>query len=372
MTTSSGLADYETQLVPTNKVELRALTGVRFFAAFLVVLDHFSGTLEKIVPDTGHWPNFLLFRIFGGGAEAVSFFFVLSGFILTFNYQTREGAMIGSRRNFYVARLARIYPAYIFGFLLGAVPYFWSGPDPLRSAWVTAALTLLLLQGWDRNALPWNGPAWSLSVEAFFYLLFPFLLRPLARLKTRGLLIVVGLCYIVSFSGYYLNSRNIVGYGFALQGPIFRVPEFLIGMLAGRMFIEGAGRNLVSRIPSVAIFALTALAFIGVGVFSYPLRHGALLSPLFALLIYRLAIGSGKMAALLSAAPLLLLGEASYALYITHSPILTFLEHYLPSLPVAALFALYAAGTVSLSVFVFLVIETPARRAIRRRFSPAP
>ena len=110
----------------------------------------------------------------GIGYVGVSFFFVLSGFILVYTYAGRNIVL----RDFWQTRFARIYPAYLFALLLtspfwiiGAlkmhVPFFAFGE---RHFALTSALVVLLLQSWVPGAaLSWNSVSWSLSVEAFFY-----------------------------------------------------------------------------------------------------------------------------------------------------------------------------------------------------------
>lgn len=92
-----------------HKTELPGLTGIRFYAATVVFLTH---AVEKIPgADTLHYANVFL----DAGAIAVSFFFVLSGFVLTYNYEAdfRDGVSLPSYTQFVRHRLAKIYPAHI-------------------------------------------------------------------------------------------------------------------------------------------------------------------------------------------------------------------------------------------------------------------
>src|SRR5260370_3381114 len=122
------------------------------------------------------------------GYVGVSFFFVLSGFILVYTYAGRPMIL----KDFWRARFARIYPAYAFSLLVTA-PFFFFAVLTMNIpffAWAKAhlkfvsVLVVSLLQAWvPPAALSWNAVAWSLSVEAFFYLLFPFLLLFFVRLS---------------------------------------------------------------------------------------------------------------------------------------------------------------------------------------------
>ena len=146
------------------------LTSLRFFAALLVVIFHYNLSHP-------FFPNWIA----GQGYAAVTFFFVLSGFILTYvHYEAGSGLNLSYRR-FMWSRLLRIGPTYFLAITLIFALYFIAGIlrdiDPLR-----AGLVLLMLQSWlPSAALYLNPPAWSLSNEIFFYLLFPPIIRILTR-----------------------------------------------------------------------------------------------------------------------------------------------------------------------------------------------
>jgi peptidoglycan/LPS O-acetylase OafA/YrhL len=143
-----------------NRTTMRSLTGIRFFAALYVVVYHLFG------PQFPHkvWPirNFVL-----SGHIGVSFFFILSGFVITYQYSCRiDGA--ADRKSFFWAPFARIYPTYIIALL--ATVLLTNNSEGL------VASTLLIQSWFPSLALTPNGPGWSLSNEAFFYAVFPFAL----------------------------------------------------------------------------------------------------------------------------------------------------------------------------------------------------
>ena len=148
-------------------------------AAFYVVLFHGLPWLRQkfVVPRA-------LETFLGNGYLAVTLFFILSGFILAYTY---DGQIDGktNRLHFWEARFARIYPVYFLSLMLA----FWFE----RGLSLGTRLAVLgMVQAWDPRAPQltgaWNYPAWTLSVEAFFYLCFPFLLPWMSRkLSTRVL-----------------------------------------------------------------------------------------------------------------------------------------------------------------------------------------
>ncbi len=180
---------------------LPALTSLRFFAALHVMLFHLYNM--KVLTGGG-WYR----KLASIGYVGVSLFFVLSGFILVYTYAGREMNL----RRFWQARFARIYPAYLFSLVLTA-PFFFYVCIKLKDmdipffAWVknhlllSSTLVPLLLQSWVPNAaLAWNSPAWSLSVEAFFYLLFPLILYRMLRFRSRTLAWLIPACWMLSLA----------------------------------------------------------------------------------------------------------------------------------------------------------------------------
>src|SRR5512140_2565358 len=153
---------------------LHALTGARFFAALHVVLFHFGAALFAGVPA---WAD----RLRDSGYAAVSFFFVLSGFILAHQYGPSAEAGSFDARRFWVNRFARIYPVYALG-LAALVPLAWDaelgratfGDTSLLAKVVTLGAHLTMTQAWvPRLVASWNLPGWSLCAEAVFYASFP-------------------------------------------------------------------------------------------------------------------------------------------------------------------------------------------------------
>ena len=171
------------------------------------------------------------------GHLAVGLFFVPSGFVLAYNYAGR--AVIAQK--FWLARFARIYPAYLFGFLLiaPAVMVRLQG-DPVKLA-ASGLAAGTLLQGWIRGLeLVWNGPGWSLSNEAFFYLLFPMISPLLEALSRRALWIAVAVCCVAAASAGEVW----------MYFPLFRLPEFVLGIAAGLMFLRDPVRAPLPRMLS--------------------------------------------------------------------------------------------------------------------------
>lgn len=350
---------------------LHALTTLRFFAALHVVLFHMR--VVGILPGGPWWyQNFASIGFVG-----VNFFFVLSGFILVYTY---EGPELGVRK-FWWARFARIYPAYILS-LIVAAPFFFFAVRHLDLpffAWSqrhlveACVLTLALLQSWvPQAALTWNSVCWSLSVEAFFYFVFPFFLLRTKKLAPKTLFVCLIALWLVSltFSFSYVHfhpdgiekinsgETNLFWKNVLSFNPLVRLPEFLIGMLTCRLFLARSGADKFAT----ALVLAGLVGVVAVVLFSpqipNPVLSAGLLSPAFAAIIYGIA-HQPKWTSFLAAPWLVLLGDASYSLYLLHSLVITRVFDSVSRLPRSARVAGSLFAAIAISIAAYLLVEQP-------------
>lgn len=369
---------------------LDALTGLRFLAALHVVMFHFgTGCLS--------WAPEWLFYLVGSGYASVGLFFLLSGFVLAYNYVDADGRMQTQPRVFWSARLARVYPVFLLTFLLSAPSTIQgslaANSLPMATAKLgTAGLTTLaLLQSWvPKLALYWNPPGWSVSVEAFFYFLFPAVARRLVGLqgaRLKGALVAVWVAGLVPPLLYLAlrpdgpGTLDVTSGGLWLTvlkfNPLLRLPEFLLGVLLGTAFVRERAAALSQprsggRMTAAGAALLLAAFMLG-GRIPYPLMHNALLAPASGLLVYGLARGGGVLGQALSRPWLVQLGGASYALYLLQYPV-SELMHWLATRvdlasPWRFLGALLAL-LVPASLAVHRWVETPWRTRVKRGLQP--
>jgi peptidoglycan/LPS O-acetylase OafA/YrhL len=357
-----------------RRPELPALTSLRFFAALYVVIFHGGQHFAK--SEFAH-------SLVASGFVAVDFFFVLSGFVLAYRYVSENHEMSASKRSFWVARLARVYPVYVLGILIGAPLYIQtvssghSHANALILLVVSLGATLLLVQGWYyRTATAWNTPAWSLSVEAFLYAAFPFAMPWLARRAhtERRRIGLMALCAVISLIcpvAYVLLKPDAVAGGLDDSGrwldtlrfnPLVHLPSFLLGILAGLHHLRRTSRS-----PAGVAFALLVAIVVVLALSSHiphVLLHTGLLAPLFAALIYFVAGDEGMFSRALSVQPLVVLGDASYALYLLHFPLLQYAQRTVTQWTPWTLLAFIVLLQL-ICIWVYRWIETPSRISIR-------
>jgi len=340
--------------------EILPLTSLRFFAAFYVLLYH---TLRGPFALGDGWFG----RLIGAGHVSVSFFFTLSGYILALVYLSR-GTPIG-RGNFWMARVARIYPVFILTMLLDIPFAILSRLDHLDLFNATIkvaggfAVELLMLQAWHLNWRVLDAPNWSLSAEAFFYILFPFIGLALWRMRPSRLLTLTAVLWLIGMCADLLALRHGFTEKAVMFNPVLHLPEFV-----GGIAICSCQRRL-GAVRAPVLLAASCLLFL-VAVFARApriLMNNGLLFPVFAMIILATSSGHPTITRLLSARWLVNLGGASYALYLLHVPAWEVLEH--AHLDRSALaYVAYLVSTVIASMAIFHLLEEPARRAIKNAY----
>lgn len=348
---------------------LPLLTSLRFFAALDVLVYHRAPRLA---------PGFLA-NLAGSGYEAVSFFFILSGFILVYVYDSPAAAsrMTSSRRAFWWARFSRIMPGYVLGLLISAPIFVYSGLvsriSPLDQCLTGLVLLPLLLQAWwPPVAIVWNGPAWSLSAEAFFYACFPWLIRTVGAWSARqGVVVAVILLAVAEaarYSAVAMGPPSVFRTHLCLYWPIFHLPHFILGMTLGRWFLDA---HLYGRTGYRWLFPFgVAAAILLFGCRSW-LPWWALSGPAQAIVFAALIVGAGaaRQTGVLASPICVLLGEASYAMYILHEPLVFWWERFVGGIGEKRTwlaFSAFAATVVIGAVGAYLWIETPLRRWLLR------
>jgi peptidoglycan/LPS O-acetylase OafA/YrhL len=366
--------------VTLRKPPLPALSGLRTILAVNIMLFHFTP------PHLGP-----LVHVVNTAYVFVGFFFLISGFVLAYNYADRP---VLSRRNFYVARFARIYPVYALVLLL-SIPF-------LRFEWAAhrghdfflgLILTPFALQGWSPVLGSfWNTVAWTVPAEFFLYALFPFLVlaieRHAKRLATPARLVAAILlvwmlgitphvCYWLFNPDHLASPATRFTYAYWLRAlkytPVAYLCTFTAGVLLARLYsvLRLTGRSRVA-LGLVAVAGLALFFALAADRVPYVLVHGALLLPLFSVLLLSLT-GSSPLTAILSWKPLVLFGETTFVLYLLHfnSFLLIHFYHLPERLHVARFdpWISYAA-IMLLAYIIHRFYEQPARRYVLKLAGP--
>lgn len=353
---------------------IAALTSIRFFAALHVALYHFVRPFSLWGPFEG---------AMGAGYVGVSFFFVLSGFILTYSRSHEYELGRGRASKFWIARFARIYPIYLVSMILAA--YVNRAQFHEKIHVLAYIADLFMLQSWSIRMVPFfNVPAWSLSCEAFFYLVFPFIflrLRPSSLKKAIFVLTSVWflamvfplLCVKFYPEASWHESAHAIAVGgkqvFRVRRlPILALPEFVAGISLGWIYLRfRPSRRLASVLASAGVVSLIVILMLAEHV-PLILLHNGLLIPIFGMLL--LSLGERNWLSRFLSHPILaLLGEASFALYLIHFLFNDWAKSLFGNHDTIADALWKLAVTIPLSIILHLYVERPCRRLILRWWS---
>lgn len=294
------------------------LNFIRFILALGVLLFHYGTTFYPFnVP--------VLKTLIENSSFRVSFFFFISGFVMTLVYGKRVEDLKASY--FYKKRLTRIMPVYWLAFiitLLLVVLVKDAAPKGL-----IIVLHALGLQTWDPGyVLDLNFTTWSVSVELFFYALFPFLLNWFRKLSFGSLSLFVFVFYLLqSWQHYYfvnvLNDGTKRMEEFISSFPLWQLGTFICGMYSARVI-------LLEKIPALlrkysTWFFVLALVLFGLIIYTQnPILkyiHNGLLSPLFALTVLGLYYDESILGKTLSKPGFSRLGDLSYGIFAFQYPL---------------------------------------------------
>jgi peptidoglycan/LPS O-acetylase OafA/YrhL len=366
--------------------EIRALTGLRIFAAAWVVLFHYRTLLAAVAPNvtTALWP------ILNNGAQGVDLFFILSGFVLTWNYIDKMGPAWSTRSTlrFLWLRLARVWPVYLVTMHLAALWIIFTlnvGHVPADNVGQLTAANyvrqLFLMQLWVQpffDGTSWDGPAWSISAEWLAYLLFGVLIVVIFRVahatRARGLM-------FLAVAATLPPIMLLLGTGL-FYTPWSWLPRIILQFTAGALACVAVRKlDPSERARKVAGIAALLLVGIAVGLLylldAYPLPDVAgsagVVDLLFVPLVIALAIGAGTLPALLSTRLVVYLGQVSFSLYMVHEMV------HLSWNWTAAQFGLTLSGlggkfivlglfaaALGAAMVLYHVVEEPARHWMRR------
>jgi peptidoglycan/LPS O-acetylase OafA/YrhL len=356
-----------------------SLTGIRFIAAIFVFNGHMGNP-----PGGPELTNGLSVA----GHNWMTMFFILSGLILTWNYDDVLSTRLTGRglRLFYVARFARIYPLYLFVLLVVVLSLIHSPGDLLRAAQNPVLLAhVLTVQTWSGDlpvAYGFNGPGYSVGIEFFLYALFPFLLIAFRRIRSnpRALLIVAAVAIIVGLAMTAItfplgiadlpHENPLSAHRWLYRTPVTRIPDFVLGISLGYLLVATRGRDLakIGRVMQVAgaVLVLGSMLIPPLALSIWSLDSANMIP--FALLLPGLVWApESRLARFLGSGPMVYLGESAYAFYLWHQPIVNFVGR--AGLQWAVWWIVAFSITLLFAVVSHLVIERPLRIWIRRRFA---
>jgi peptidoglycan/LPS O-acetylase OafA/YrhL len=357
--------------------ELRALTSLRFFAAAMIVFFHSRGLFgisEQLVDSVPR-------------AQAMSFFFILSGFILVYVYPSLD--RVSDIRRFLVARFARLWPVHFAAFLLLVVLLH------KNLSW-RALLNLAMINSWipfTRCYMSYNWVSWAIATEFAFYLLFPFLIYKWERtwfikLFATGLLLIGLIAFCNHLQIPYSSKKD---WGLSLHAligvhPLGRLFEFVLGMSFALWWQKKLSRKYIGRrlgtflelliftLVIVVIYFRTDLVHVVEKHYSWLgpagivwLGNSGIVCLFYGVLVAVLALEKGVISWLLASRLLVWLGQLSFSIYMVHQVLIRYYmkkADFFSFVPDRLALVGFCCTVLLVAVLMRTLIEKPCRRML--------
>jgi peptidoglycan/LPS O-acetylase OafA/YrhL len=406
--------------------DVPALTGLRFLAAFSVLLAHgLAATLANNAPPQG-----VVLWLMQSSGFGMTLFFVLSGFVIHYNYAglVTDGRLRGIAA-FFWARFARLYPLFLLMMLVYVLVSqrqiaYWTGrPEEINAIFQALPYFLLSIQSWIYKVIDGGSlidairggspPTWSISTEWFFYFAYPCIAWLILRARSPAVIFLVAGMWCVlwiSFStGLYDRTPQIDAWAVDHFGPVagmqnhedsfvrwlsyaspyLRIGEFVLGAITAQLYVALQRRDVTRRENAFggAMFWVAALSVLLVNYLEYSpdvpmtifrkMNMNFALAPSVALLVFCAARYQGAASRLLTSRPAIALGEASYSIYLVHSIVLISAVKlsgaavHGVAYNVVKLVVLMAI-VVAISLMLYAYYEAPTRLWLRRRWRSRP
>lgn len=357
-------------LLPQKK-EFVGINAIRFIAAFWVLIFHSSIHFGKINS------LFIIQPIIDQGALAMALFFILSGFVLAYRYrdfQTKQDVVL-----FYAARFARLYPTYLF---IGLIT-IWQLQDNsldfvvIKRLGLTGEIILsvgavcfflCLFQAWLPSLFGvWNfGGSWALSVESFFYMLFPLIRTKLTKLSDRSLfsiIYVMPILMLLILSGMTISLKSGAEAIWFYVLPIFRLPEFIFGVAGYILFVE---RYVYIDKLKIMILFSTPLLFVAIMTINLPglIDYNWLAAiPFMGIIIFSLGLDFfNKFKNIIN-----YLGRTSYCIYISQLFTIPILKKYKENISTESAWMTLVVSTLLMAMLIYHFIEKRSYQPTLRR-----
>jgi len=298
-----------------NKPILKSLTSLRYFAAVIVLIHH----------SLPHWKNIYIIEAIGNiGYLGVPFFFTLSGFVLYYTFDSKINF-----RDYIINRFSKIYPLHVIMLLTCIITYYKIG-DPIAGLATNRLSTIrniLLIQSWqfgDINITAgWNGVSWTLSCEFLFYIFAPFIFYLIKSNANKLFLYIIVFCYIFEILLLTLNINNDYINNILWYSPLSGILAFILGAYSAHAF--NIKKYIKLNIMSYLILIISLLPCSLYLIYTpHVLQHGSLAAlltyPAVCVILILQANRDVVYECNILKNPILVrLGDASFALYMTHA-----------------------------------------------------
>lgn len=303
---------------------LKPLTSLRFVFAYMVFSGHLGGLFlnynESFLSDT-----FASYLSISEGYLGVSFFFILSGFILSFKYKEPFLKKTITFKKFILSRIFRIYPLHLLTFLFAFYLSYYNNLDSI-TFWLKSVSNLFLVQSFiplKEYFFSFNGVSWSISNELFFYMTFPLLLVLFSKFRKYVFLVLLIPLVIIA-----VRQSTDVHHWVYYINPLFRIFDFFLGIVLHDLYMKYKDQKFLKNYATL-LEVSAILLFLGFYFFRDNVPQDFRWSLYYwvpmVFLIFIFAMQGGWISKLLSKRGCIWLGEISFAFYMIHQLVINVL-----------------------------------------------
>lgn len=335
-------------------MRIEQLTFTRFLAAIAILLFHFAKS--EVFP----FDLTVINTFVQNGSSGVSYFFILSGFVMCVAYSDTKKINV---KKYYLNRFARIYPLYFLATFLFILEWILVKKNINT---IDVLISFLMIQSWiPGKEMILNSPAWSLGVELFFYLLFPYFFNSFLKKYNSIVITAVIIGFFIISQSLFLLVDNPNQNKLILYNPIMHLSSFFIGCLAGTYV---AKNRLIIRNYDMTIVILTTVMLVFIYSNNSLFIHNGLLGIFIAPILIFLSLNNGKITSVFNSRKLVLLGEISFGFYILQFPIFiafrNILIHFL-NINNSLVFYLCTSILLIASYLSYIYYEKPINKKIK-------
>lgn len=354
--------------------QISALTGLRFFFVVLLFLHHWDMFADLQIPGYTQ-----LMKYLSEGYVSVDFFFVLSGFVITYSYLPRLQSKEVTPSTFLFNRVSKLYPVHLFLWVLCTVAY--GGFSHIlqnvlaKQFWIGA----LLLQSYvpiNGFAFWGNEVSWTVSTELFFYIAFIFLIKFTAKEKTWIFSLLLG---VILFNSIAIGNESPIASWLYYINPIFRLLDFIAGMLLCEFMQKMSYHpSSVKTATLLEVSSLMVLICFMVISSNSPIRYNPRFQSYYYLIpslyiIFAFSFSKGYVSKLFSTKFFLVLGNCSFTFFMVHRFVLFLIKKYFASY-ITTISELCKFGLLGLVVSIIAALllhygyEKPINQFLRKKW----
>lgn len=335
---------------------ISAFNGLRFIVIVLLIFRHFDIFNDLKIEG---WETYM--RYFAEGFLSVNFFFILSGFCISYGYYEKLKSNKISSLEFFKKRIIHIWPIHFIFLLLALFLYYYNNIS-LGLFQLKFFVNLFLLQSFIPSLdyfFSYNGLSWAVSNEVFYYFLFTMIVC----ISIRKQYVMCAVIWIIILLNIVIANQNgnVDGWFFYIN-PIFRFGDFLIGVVLYHLYNRNVMLSYIrSNATIMEIFSVLILfisIYLGSKYDNWLWKCQVWYTVTCIPLIYFFSISNGILSKILSNKLFSYLGSIAYPLYLSHQLVLAAVKKvFIKYLVTCESILMFGIVSIFISIILSIIIK---------------